>query len=548
MAMQAVFRGKPAAMILLWALTAAAATGADSAPAGSQPAATQPAGESAGATAACAQAAAGDLEKASVTTHEVRIGDRSVRYRATAAAMPMKDESDKLKATVFFVAYEAFRPGSTAEGDADLLAAEPEARPITFVFNGGPGAAAVWLHLGTAGPRRVDFPEDGTAPPPPYRLVDNAWSWLDVTDLVFIDPVGTGFSRPAEGQDRQEFYGVREDIRWVAEFIRLYLTRYRRWASPAFLAGESYGTTRAAGLSEHLLDRHGIALCGIVFVSTVLDFQTLSPQNANDLPYPLFLPTYTATAWYHRRLDAELQADFDRTLREVQQWATGDYVAALAAGNALQGEPRRQVLQRLARYTGLPEEFIERASLRVTPAAFQKHLLADKGLLVGRFDSRITGHDPSPLSNRPAFDPSLPQYLAAYSACFNDYARRQLKYESLLPYEVLSDKVRPWNFGEDGMGYLSVVDELRSAMVKNPHLRLLFASGYFDLATPYWGTQYTIDHLDLPPELTAHIRHERYPAGHMMYHERGSLRKLKADVADFIRQAVAGRRPTADGK
>ena len=472
----------------------------------------------------------GTVDQVCVTDGSVSVGGRVVRYRATAANMVMKDESGNLKATVFFVAYEKKR-----SADAD-----PARRPLAFVFNGGPGAAAVWLHLGTAGPRRIALDEKGLPPAPPYSLVENAYSWLDTTDLVLIDPVGTGFSRPAEGQKPEQFYGVEEDIAWVADFIRLYITQYRRWLSPLFLAGESYGTTRAAGLSEHLLDRYGIALNGIVLISSVLDFQTIQPGEGNDLPYPLYLPTYAAVAWYHKRLAPDLQADLRRTLREVRRWAIETYLVALARGESLESEAREAVVRRLARYTSLPVDFIEKCNLRVSPGVFQKRLLEAEGKLIGRFDGRITGVDPQPTSSGPPYDPSLSLYLPVYSATFNDYVRRTLKFESTLPYDVLSERVRPWNFGPAGRGYLSVTGDLRSAMVKNPHLKVLFASGYFDLATPFFAADYTIDHLGLDDELRANITHRYYMGGHMMYHNRPALEKLHADVTAFIRKAADG--------
>lgn len=478
------------------------------------------------------------VEKASVTRDEVTIDGQTVFYQATAAKMLMKDEHGKLKATVFFVAYERV---SSDEQEADDEAEVPEApndRPITFVFNGGPGAAAVWLHLGALGPRRIELTEEGHVTAPPYRAVPNASSWIDVTDLVFIDPVGTGFSRPAKGEKGEQFYGVREDIEWVADFIRLYTTRYGRWSSPMFLAGESYGTTRAAGLSEHLLDRFGIALNGVVMISSVLDFKTLSIREGNDLPYVLFLPTYTASAWYHQRLPDDLQGDLETAIQEAEDFSRGPYRLALAQGAVLDADEREVVARRLARYTGLEPEFIDDADLRIDPWSFRKRLLGDERKVIGRFDSRIVGYDPKPTEHWPRYDPSLPPYLAVYSSTFNDYIRRVLGYESVLPYEVLSDRVRPWKFGEDGRGHLFVADDLSSAMTKNPHLKVMFASGYYDLATPFAAADYTIDHLNLSPDLRANIRHHYYEGGHMMYHNHPSLAKLKRDAAAFIEAAT----------
>jgi len=483
----------------------------------------------------------GDIEKASITEHEVTVGGELVKYRATAATMPMKDENGKLKATVFFIAYEKDKTSEQDQTDSDTPIADPAKRPITFVFNGGPGAAAVWLHLGTAGPRRIKLEAGGKVPPPPYRLVDNPHSWLKATDLVFIDPVGTGFSRPAEGEKGEQFYGVTEDITWVADFIRLYVTQYERWLSPKFLAGESYGTTRAAGLAEYLLKRYGITLNGIILISSVLDFQTLSPGDSNDLPYVLYLPSYAAIAGYHHKLSDALQDDLLHTIKEVEQWAGTTYTIALPQGNALPDEQRQAVIQKLADYTGLPIELIEKSNMRIAPWVFQKYLLADERKLIGRFDARITGFDPEPLSVWPRYDPSLSQYLPVYSTTFNDYVRRELEYKSVLPYEVLSDKVRPWKFtesDESGHGYLSVVDNLRLAMVQNPHLKVMFASGFYDLATSYYASDFTINRLDIGSELQANITHHYYLGGHMMYHNEPSQKKLQTDVEAFIQSAL----------
>ncbi len=480
----------------------------------------------------------GHVEDASVTEGTIRIGETEIPYRATAATMPMKDEHDKLKATVFFVAYERLSEDDASTKPTEAHKTCPNTRPLTFVFNGGPGAASVWLHLGAVGPKRIALADDGAAPPPPYRLVDNNHSWLDATDLVFIDPVGTGFSRPAKGEKGEQFYGVKEDVKWVADFIRLYATQYERWLSPTFLAGESYGTTRAAGLSEYLLDRYGIALNGIILISPVLDYQTIMPGQGNDLPYALYLPTYTAAACYHKKLAADLRADLGKTLKEVRAWALGSYLTALAKGADLRPAERDAVTKHLHRYTSLPTDFIDRSDLRIQPRAFRKRLLADEQKIIGRFDGRITGFDPKPTMSWPTYDPSLSRYFAVYSSGFNDYVRRTLEYKSTLPYEVLSDRVRPWKFGENGLGYLSVADNLRSAMVKNPNLKVLVATGHYDLATPFFAADYTMSHLEVGKELRSNIRITRYEGGHMMYHNQPSLRKLKKDVAPFLRSAT----------
>jgi carboxypeptidase C (cathepsin A) len=468
-------------------------------------------------------------DKLSITDHELKLPSGVLKYKATAGYMTVKDEAGKEKANFFFVAYEKTLPDGTDKSD----------RPMTYVFNGGPGAAAVWLHLGTAGPKRVQLMEEGHAPQPPYRWVDNQHTWLDATDLVFIDPIGTGYSRPAAGERGEQFFGVREDVSSVADFIRLYTTKYERWLSPKFLAGESYGTTRAAALSQHLVDRYGISLNGIVLVSTVLDFQTIAFGDGNDLPYALFLPTYAATAHYHKKLPSDLQQmEMEKVLAEVEQFASNEYTLALARGVALPADQRKAVAEKLSRYTGLTVEHVEKSNLRIRADNFRKMLLGDSRQLVGRFDSRIKGYDPRPVAASPDYDPSLPEYLAVYSAAFNDYVRRSLKYENDLPYEVLSGLVQPWNYGRGNSGYLNVAEDLRTAMMKTPHLKVMFASGYFDLATPYFTTNYTVDHMDLGHQLRSNVSIRYYIGGHMMYHHQKTLKQLRDDIGVFFDSAL----------
>jgi carboxypeptidase C (cathepsin A) len=467
-------------------------------------------------------------EQPAVTEHEITIDGQPLRYTATAAQIPLKDDAGKVRGRIFFIAYEKKREASDDVAN----------RPVTFIFNGGPGAASVWLHLGTAGPKRVVLPDDGTPPAPPYRLDTNPHTWLDLTDLVFIDPVGTGFSRPAENERAREFYGVEGDVASVADFIRIYLTRYGRWASPKFLAGESYGTTRAAGLSEHLHDRFGIDLSGIVLVSTVLNFQTIQPSAGNDLPYPLFLPTYTASAWFHKKLPPELQGDLQKAVEQSQRWAIDQYMPALMKGTSLTEAERKNVAQKLAMYSGLPLEAVERGNLRISPHRFEKMLLADQRRVIGRMDGRITGHDADALDDTPDHDPSLTGYVGLFSETFNHYIRGELKYESELAYEFLSPRVHGWDFGPAGRGYLNVATTLRECMTKVPSMRVMLASGYYDLATPFGAADYTINQMPLSDELRANITHHYYEGGHMMYLNEPSLAKLKKDLASFYELAL----------
>ncbi len=389
-------------------------------------------------------------EHLSTTDGQISIDGQPLKYKATAGLMRLKDDGGKPKAEMFFVAYEKQDAGEKA------------LRPLTFIFNGGPGAAAVWLHLGTAGPKRLALNEQGDPPSPPYHLEDNPNTWLTATDLVFIDPIGTGFSRPMPGEEPRQFYGVNEDIHYVGEFIRLYITRNNRWLSPKFLAGESYGTTRAAGLAGHLLEERGIGLNGIILISSVLNFRTISFESGNELPYALYLPSYTAIAHHFNKLPDELQkADLSQTMREVEEWATHEYLEALVGGSSITPQRHKEISAKLARYTGLAPQYIEKANLRINPGTFRKELLVDEQKVIGRFDARVAGFNPDPLALSADYDPSLPAYFAGYTATFSDYARRTLKYESDRSYDVLTGRVQPWNFGAGNNGFLDLARAYR---------------------------------------------------------------------------------------
>lgn len=465
-------------------------------------------------------------EKLVETRHQVTIDGQVVSYTASAGTLLLKEENGTPKASVFFIAY-------TKEGAGD-----PAERPLTFSFNGGPGSSSVWLHLGLLGPRRVLMDEDGRPLPPPYRLVDNEHSLLDISDLVFIDPVTTGYSRPAPDEEAAQFHGIEEDVEWVAEFIRLYTTRFGRWSSPKFLIGESYGTTRAAGLAGHLQGRHGMYLNGIMLVSSILNFQTARFDVGNDLPHILFLPTYTATAWYHGQLEPRLQQDLRATLEEVEAFAIGEYAAALMRGDELAQEDRSQLVAKLASYTGLTPEYIEQTNLRLHIHRFVKELRRDERLTVGRLDSRFTGRDLDAAGERFEYDPSYSAIQGPYTATLNDYVRRELDFESDLPYEILTGRVWPWSYESHQNRYVNVGETLRQAMTKNPDLKVYVANGYYDLATPYFATEYTFSHLGLEPELRDHVRMRYYESGHMMYIHQPSLVQQKKDLAEFVAWAM----------
>lgn len=466
------------------------------------------------------------------TQHAVAIGGKEIKYTVTAGTMILKEETadrekeaegEKPRAQVFFVAY-------TKDDEADK-----SKRPITFSFNGGPGSASVWMHLGLLGPRRVVLEFDGSLPKPPFKLTDNEFSLLDETDLVFIDPVSTGYSRPVEGEKPKEWHGFKKDIESVGDFIRLYTTRYGRWLSPKFLIGESYGTTRSAGLSGYLQDRHGLYLNGIMLISSVLDFTTIDFPVNNDLPYILFLPAYAATAWYHGAL--RIRRTLQNLLKEVEKFALGEYASALLKGDQLTPRERADVVEKLARYTGLSPEFIERSNLRIKDQHFFKELLRSRGQTVGRLDSRFTGIDRLGVTENAEYDPLLTNVVGPYTAAFYDYVRAELKFESDLPYEILSNFVHPWSYAEFENQYANVGETLRMAMTDNPYLKVFVANGYYDLGTPYFATEYTFNHLGLDQSLRDHVSMSYYEAGHMMYIHMPSLEELKNDLANFIQGA-----------
>jgi len=456
-----------------------------------------------------------------VTTNTVTIAGQSVTYTVETGMLPLLKNDGAARASVFYTAYT--RQGETNQAK----------RPLLFCFNGGPGSSSVWLHLGGLGPRRVKLNDDGTMPPPPFGLVDNEYSVLQATDLVFIDPVATGFSRPAKDEKAEQFFGQSPDVESVGDFIRLWTTRHQRWRSPKYLLGESYGVFRAAGLAEHLHSRYGLYLNGVVLLSGLLDFATLREGPGNDLPSIVFLPTYTATAHFHKKLPADLQANLPKALAEARQFAEGDYARALLRGAALPAEERKKIVTELARLTGLPAQLIEDNDLQVDSTLFRKMLLRDQNQIIGRYDARITGRDADRSSLVPQFDPSYAATLGPFSAAMNSYLREELKFENDLPYEILAG-VGPWNY-DARSSYPSVANRLSSAMSQNPYLRVLVLGGLRDLACPIDGIRYSIDHLQLDPAYRKNISYAEYESGHMMYVNLPDLKKLQQDLAQFLK-------------
>jgi carboxypeptidase C (cathepsin A) len=466
-----------------------------------------------------------------VTQHKITIDGQEITYTVTTGTIVLKEETErekdyegeKPKAQFFFVAY-------TKDGLEN-----PAERPLTFSFNGGPGSSSVWLHLGVLGPRRVVMTYEGDLPKPPYQLTDNEFSLLDQTDLVFIDPISTGYSRPADGEKAKQFHGFKKDIESVGDFIRLYTTRYNRWLSPKFLIGESYGTTRASGLSGYLQERHGLYLNGIMLISTVLNFGTIDFTPGNELPHVLFLPSYAATAWYHRAL--RVRRPLQSLLAEVQDFAVNEYAPALLKGDALPKRERAVILEKLARYTGLSSDYLDRSNLRVPDYRFFKELLRSRGRTVGRLDSRFLGIDRDTLGEGAENDPSFTNIIGPYTAAFYDYIRRELNFEKDAPYQILNFQVWPWSYAEHENQHVFVAETLRKAMTINPHLKVFVANGYYDLATPYFATEYVFNHLGLDESLRGNLSMAYYEAGHMMYIHLPALEQMKKDLADFIEKA-----------
>jgi carboxypeptidase C (cathepsin A) len=480
-----------------------AAKEADKAPAAKQPVATLP-----------------DASKPPVVTeHAITIGGRELAYKAEAGMLPLLKDDGGPRASIFYVAY-------TLVTEADAAR-----RPIMFCFNGGPGASAVWLHLGGLGPRRAKVNPDGSLPPPPFELVANEHTILPACDLVFIDPVSTGYSRAAKDEKPEQFFGKDPDIAAMAEFVRLYTTRNARWRSPKYLCGESYGVFRAAGLAAELQDRQGMFLNGLVLVSGLVDYGTIIPGPSNDLPYSLFLPSFTAVAHAHGRLPADLQADRAKGLAEAEAFAAGDYLMALYAGAALPEATRQAVAAKIARFTGLPEKLVLDHDLRVDPSTFREKLLADERLILGRFDGRITGRDGDQGGGDPRFDPSYDAALGPLAATMNAYVREELKFESDLPYRVLTG-VGPWP--QDQNRYSSTARQLGEALSRNHHLRVLVQTGDCDLAVPYLSMVHSIDHLGIDPDLRKNVTYARYESGHMMYLKLEDLAKLERDLRAFL--------------
>lgn len=458
------------------------------------------------------------------TKHSIRVNGRQLNYTATAGYMPIRNpQTGETEAKIFYMAYTLDNP--------------PANRPLMFSFNGGPGSASVWLHLGGLGPKRVKMLDNGFLPPPPYEAETNESTWLTDTDLVFVDTVGTGYSRATKPEFGQKFFDLNGDIQSTGEFIRMYLGRENRWNSPLFLVGESYGTARVSGLSNWLFDR-GIGLNGILLISTVMNFQTIRFADNNDVPLVLILPSYAVTAWYHKRLSPTMQAKtVEQIAREAEEFAMNEYAPAMMRIDRLTAQEKQTLLERYSQFTGLSKDFIERSDFRIELSPFMKELMRDRRRTVGRLDSRFLGIDRDAAGSSPETDPSMDAIRPPFTAVFNDYVRRDLNFKSDLEYYLLGGGIGRWNWNVEN-GYADTSLRLKDAMQKNSYMKVFVGQGYYDMATPFFAAEHTISALNLDPTLRKNVSFAYYEAGHMMYIERGSLKKLKDDAAAFIRDAT----------
>jgi len=462
-----------------------------------------------------------------VTEHRGTFNGVEIAYTATAGETYLIDADGEPKAAIFTFAY--------IKNDV----ADARTRPVTFVWNGGPGSSSIWLHMGAIGPRRVIVPSDAEDDgPPPYPVEDNLDTVLDVTDLVFVDPVGTGFSRALGEHENKEFWGMSQDADSIAEFIRVWITRNRRWNSPKFIAGESFGTTRAAAVASRLEGGNPtVSLNGLILVSQALDYTGSTPQHDNLIAYVTYLPTMAATAWYHDRITSA--PDLEAFLEEARAFAVNEYAPALFQGSRLDEQTRAHVAQRLAYFTGLSVEYVERSDLRVLADRFRKELLREQGMSVGRLDARYAGDDVDDVAERPEGDAASAGIGAAYTASFHEYVADELGVDMEMLYKTSGGRElgANWTYSpvEGALGwepeYLNVTRDLSLALRKNRSLRVLIASGYYDFATPFFDAEYTFARHGILPE---RLTWTYYEAGHMMYLHHPSAARFLQDVREFI--------------
>ena len=468
-------------------------------------------------------------EQIATRTLTGEFGGVEVSFTATAATQIVDTDEDN-KAIFFYVSY--------TKDDVDQAT-----RPVMFAFNGGPGSSSVWLHLGFFGPKRIQFDDDGFPIGTPGRLVDNAESILDVSDIVLIDAIGTGFSKSEDDEKQKDYYNFDKDVEAFSDFMITYLNKHGRWASPKYLAGESYGTTRGAAIAHNLYSPHGVELNGVILISSVLNFQTIVEERdtklfhpGNDLPFMLHLPTYAATAWYHGQLDEKHQSrPLREFLDEVEEFAIGPYWSALALGDRLDGASRAGIAGTLAGYTGLSPDYIERYDLRIHIHRFCKELLREQRRTVGRIDSRYTGIDRVADGDSLENDPSTDLTGGPMTSALNHYLRKEIGFDSESFYEAMSMKVNEaWDYESFKNRYVDTSEKLRDLLSRAPRTQVLVANGYFDLATPHFATEYTFSHMGLDESLQKNVSMEYFEAGHMMYVHKPSRERLAAQLREFV--------------
>jgi carboxypeptidase C (cathepsin A) len=462
----------------------------------------------------------GDVDETPVSTHHsINVDGKSINYTATVGQMPLRTASGETEAHIFYMAY-------TLDGVTD-----PAKRPLTFSFNGGPGSASMWVHMGGMGPRSPKLLPNGGMPPPPYQMKDNQDTWLGDTDLVFIDPVGTGYSRAKTVEVARRMNGVQGDIQSVGEFMRMYVLHNSRERSPLFIAGESYGTFRTAGLAGYLIER-GMAFNGVVLIGTTLNLETIWSRS-DDLVYELEFPTYAADAWYHKKVAPDLQKkDLKSFLKDAETFALTDYSAALNKGDDLSPAERKVIIDKLVRFTGLEPRYLDETNLRWDVQHFTRQLLRDKHQTIGRYDGRLVGPSSLNTGETSEYDPSSSLITPPFTAIFTDYIRNELGWKTDMFYYP-SGGVQPWDYGVQN-GFGDTTSLLHNAMVKNPYMKVMIAAGYYDLATPYYAVEYTFNHMGLSPEMHKNVIWDFYPAGHMLYIDSDSHAKLKHDFREFL--------------
>jgi len=459
----------------------------------------------------------------SVTRHSINLPSGTINYTATAAQLPLRNAEGETECRMFYTAY-------AKDG------ANPTNRPVVFAFNGGPGSATLWLHFGGLGPKRAPMPDDGSLPKPPYEAVDSPESWLDFADVVFVDAPATGFSRVMKPELGKKFFGVRQDIAAFTEFVRGWLTEHKRWKSPLFIAGESYGGIRGSGLSKSLFDA-GIAVSGFISISGTSNFMTLDGMRGNDATYIGFLPSMSACAWYHKKLGSRFKS-VEQLNKEVSEWTNKVYGPALLRGDSLSDTEKDAVAAKLSEYLGLSKKYCLGSNLRIAEWAFFKELLRDEGLSIGRYDGRLIAKEETKVGGQEANDPSDDAVTAPFYSVANDYFVSELGLKTNLKYNIFGP-VNPW--AEPEGRYAETASDLRALLSANQHFRVMYCFGYYDLACPYNASIYTVDHMGLDAETRKHVSYEYYPAGHMMYIEKGSRKKLHDDVARFVANTLAAK-------